>query len=98
MFLLLLLISIVSILSGIFSLSIRLTHRKMQFAISFVAGVMVGIAWFELIPESVELGSLQTSLSAVLRISSVHLHEPELHLAHPSLRAGAGDLGGLGVI
>ena len=62
----LIIITAVSILSGILSIAIRPTHRRMQLAISFVGGVMVGMAWLELIPESIELGTVQVAMMSVL--------------------------------
>jgi zinc and cadmium transporter len=49
------LLSIVASLSGGWvPLVVRLTHRRMQFAISFVSGVMLGIGMLHLLPHSFE--------------------------------------------
>lgn len=48
-------LSIVASLSGGWvPLVVRLTHRRMQFAISFVSGVMLGIGMLHLLPHSFE--------------------------------------------
>ncbi len=49
-------IVIASIVGGIVPLLFRPTHRRMQLAISFVGGVMVGVAILDLIPEALEAG------------------------------------------
>ena len=47
-----LLILVASILGGMIPNWVRLTHRRMEFAVSFVAGVMLGVALFHLIPHA----------------------------------------------
>ena len=49
-------IVIASIVGGIVPLLFRPTHKRMQLAISFVGGVMVGVAILDLIPEALEAG------------------------------------------
>jgi zinc and cadmium transporter len=44
------------LLGGYVPLLIRLTHRRMQLAMSFVGGVMAGIAVLGLLPEALEVG------------------------------------------
>ena len=50
------LIAIVSLVGGWLPLLVRPTHRRMQLAISFVGGVMAGVAVLDLLPESIEEG------------------------------------------
>lgn len=44
-----------SLVGGLFPLFVRLTHRRMQIAISFVSGVMLGIGLLHLVPHSFAL-------------------------------------------
>ena len=65
---------------------IRLTHRRMQFAMSFVGGLMLGIALLQLLPHAAaELGVRQASYAVLvglllmfflLRTFHFHQHEP----------------------
>ena len=50
------LIFIASLLGGAVPLLIKPTHRRMQFAMSFIGGVMAGVAILDLLPEALELG------------------------------------------
>ena len=54
-----LIIAVISIVSGLLAITVRPTHRKMQLIISFVGGVMAGIAVLELLPEAIHLGELE---------------------------------------
>ena len=56
LFLLCIAIAISSILGGIVPLLLRPTHKRMQLAISFVGGVMAGVAILDLLPEALEAG------------------------------------------
>jgi zinc and cadmium transporter len=47
------LILIASIIGGIIPVWFRLTHRGMQFAVSFVAGVMLGVAVLHMLPHAI---------------------------------------------
>ena len=49
-----LLISAASILGGMIPLWFRLTHRGMELAVSFVAGVMLGIGLLHMLPHALE--------------------------------------------
>ena len=66
MYLALSIIAAVSIVSGLFALAIRPTHRRMQFALSFVGGVMVGMALLEFIPEAAIHGDIDRTMLSVL--------------------------------
>lgn len=57
-----LIIAVISIVSGFLALSVRPTHRRMQLIISFVAGVMAGVAVLELLPEAIHLGDVEKSM------------------------------------
>src|SRR5581483_9445417 len=48
------LVLLASLAGGWLPLWLRLTHRKLQMAISFVAGLMLGIALLHFLPESAE--------------------------------------------
>ena len=50
----LLLIFAASILGGLLPLLVRLTHRRMQIALSFVSGIMVGVSMFDMLPGAME--------------------------------------------
>jgi len=54
-----LIIATISIVSGLLAFSVRPTHRKMQLIISFVGGVMAGVAVLEILPEAIHLGDLE---------------------------------------
>ena len=57
-----LLILIASLLGGLIPLLVKLTHRRMQLAISLVAGFMLGVAVLHLLPHALE--SISPSLAA----------------------------------
>lgn len=42
-----------SLLGGVLPMLVRFTHRRLQVALSFVAGVMLGVALFHLLPHAV---------------------------------------------
>src|SRR5688572_4689133 len=47
------LILVASIIGGIIPVWFQLTHRGMQFAVSFVAGVMLGVAVLHMLPHAI---------------------------------------------
>ena len=52
-----------SLLGGWIPLWVRLTHRGMELAISFVAGMMLGVGVFHLLPHAFfALGSIDRAL------------------------------------
>lgn len=52
-----LLIFVASLLGGVIPLVVRLTHKRMEIAVSFVAGLMLGVGALHLLPHAiVELG------------------------------------------
>ena len=64
-------IPVVSLIGGWIPLLVRLTHRRMQIAISFVSGVMLGVALLHLLPHALlegqqATGSLDHALPTVL--------------------------------
>ena len=80
-----LLILIVSLLGGILPLASVISHTRLQIYLSFSAGIMLGAAFFHMLPEAVEIGSPETirwailgllSLFFVERFFSFHQHEP----------------------
>lgn len=89
------LIVLASLAGGSLPEWIRLTHRRMQFAMSFVGGLMLGIALLQLLPHAAaELGDLRQAAHAMLlglllmffmlRMFHFHQHEP---LEQPHLPA-----------
>ncbi|MBM4073741.1 MAG: iron permease, partial [Planctomycetes bacterium] len=66
-----LLIPTVSLVGGWIPLLVRLTHRRMQVAISFVSGVMLGVALMHLLPHAIyegmgAAGSIEHVLPSIL--------------------------------
>ena len=51
----------VSLIGGWIPLLVRLTHRRMQIAISFVSGVMLGVALMHLLPHALLEGQQASS-------------------------------------
>lgn len=49
-------IFVASLFGGVVPLIVKPTHRRMQLAMSFIGGVMAGVALLDLIPEALELG------------------------------------------
>ena len=101
-----------SILGGIVPLLIPLTHRRMQLAISFVAGVMAGIAVLDLVPEALEAGDTHEvmgwllggflSLFLLERFLPSHCHDVaednhDSHCGHEHRLTGVGAFIGLTV-
>jgi zinc and cadmium transporter len=85
------LIVLASLAGGSLPEWVRLTHRRMQFAMSFVGGLMLGIALLQLLPHAAaQLGSFREAGQAtllglllmffLLRTFHFHEHEP---LARP---------------
>ncbi len=82
-----------SLVGGWIPMLVRLTHRRMQIAISFVSGIVLGIGLLHLLPHSfAELGSIDLTVAWVLvgflfmffleRFFHFHHHEaPEESLA-----------------
>ena len=101
-----------SILGGIVPLLISLSHRRMQCAISFVAGVMAGIAILDLLPEALESGDVHEvmgwllggflSLFLLERFLPSHCHDVaednhDSHCSHEHRLTGIGAFVGLTV-
>src|SRR5688572_9651001 len=59
------LILVASILGGMIPVWFQLTHRWMQFAVSFVAGVMLGIAVMHMLPHAIEEAAAASIASRV---------------------------------
>ena len=47
------LIAVASVFGGFLPTLIRLTHQRMQIALSFVSGVMLGVAFFHMLPHAI---------------------------------------------
>jgi zinc and cadmium transporter len=58
------LILVASIVGGMIPVWFQLTHRGMQFAVSFVAGVMLGIGVLHMLPHAIMDASLAAALAA----------------------------------
>src|SRR5580658_5008899 len=76
-----------SILGGYVPLLVRLTHTRMQIMMSFIAGLMLGVSFFHLLPHAiVEIGSVDDAILwmtggfvvmlLLLRAFHFHQHEP----------------------
>ena len=85
------LIAIFSALGGSIPAMIKLTHRKTQMILSFVSGVMLGVALLNLLPHSIHvLEDPSRALSACLvgllfmffLIRTFHSHQHDLHVEH----------------
>ncbi len=80
-------IAVASAMGGFISTLIKLTHRKIQLTISFVSGVMLGVALLHLLPHSIQkLGSSDMALAVCLvgllfmffLIRMFHFHQHDL--------------------
>jgi zinc and cadmium transporter len=58
------LILVASIIGGMIPVWFQLTHRWMQFAVSFVAGVMLGVGVLHMLPHAIMDASVAATLSA----------------------------------
>src|SRR6476620_8143141 len=58
------LILVASIIGGMIPVWFQLTHRWMQFAVSFVAGVMLGIGVLHMLPHAIMDASMATQLTS----------------------------------
>jgi zinc and cadmium transporter len=58
------LILVASIIGGMIPVWFQLTHRWMQFAVSFVAGVMLGIAVLHMLPHAIEDAAIANAMSS----------------------------------
>ena len=87
---------VASLSGGWVPLVVELTHRRMQIAISFVSGVVLGIGLLHLLPHSFFfLGSIDTTVMWVLagflfmffleRFFHFHHHEPPSELVEPAV-------------
>jgi zinc and cadmium transporter len=68
------LILVASIIGGMIPVWFQLTHRWMQFAVSFVAGVMLGIAVLHMLPHAI----MDASVAATLSSDSSNASDPVL--------------------
>lgn len=79
-------IVVASLLGGALPGLVRLTHRRMQFVMSFVGGLMLGVALLHLLPHSLaEQGSMDRlagwtlggllTMFLLIRVFHVHAHE-----------------------
>ena len=46
-------VAVASLAGGLLPLLVRWTHRRLQMALSFVSGVMLGVAMFHMLPHAV---------------------------------------------
>src|SRR5579872_6082389 len=85
-------IVIVSVLGGILPLAVMLNHTRLQVYLSFSAGAMLGAAFFHMLPEAVQMGSVGTlrwaaigllSLFFLERFFAFHHHEAPADPAEP---------------
>ena len=80
-------IALASAMGGFVSTLVKLTHRKIQLTLSFVSGVMLGVALLHLLPHSIQkLGSPDLALAICLfgllfmffLIRMFHFHQHDL--------------------
>ena len=87
-------IVLASLAGGWLPLVVRLTHTRLQIAMSLCGGLMLGVSLFHLLPQSVGIyGSLDRSVLWMLagllamffliRAFHFHQHEPVGHRAQP---------------
>jgi zinc and cadmium transporter len=80
------LVALASLAGGLLPSLVKLTHRRMQFTMSFVGGLMLGVALLHLLPHSVaEQGSIDRAAAwtlgglltmfLLIRVFHVHAHE-----------------------
>jgi zinc and cadmium transporter len=60
------LILLASLTGGVLPLLVRMTHATMQFAVSFVAGVMLGVGFLHMLPHAVNLLDPKFAMAWVL--------------------------------
>lgn len=82
---------VASLLGGVLPLAAVLTHTRLQVYLSFAAGVMLGAAFFHMLPDAVEAGSASTlrwsafgllALFFLERFFAYHHHEAPDDLHH----------------
>lgn len=69
-----LLILAASVVGGMIPIWFRLTHRRMEIAVSFVAGVMLGIGLLHMLPhafEQVQMAAVNSELSSELALKTM---------------------------
>ena len=85
-------IVVVSLLGGLLPLATVLTHTRLQLYLSFAAGAMLGAAFFHLMPEAIQqgsLGALNWSAAGLLalffleRFFAFHHHEAPADPSEP---------------
>src|SRR5262245_27167358 len=80
------LVALASLAGGLLPSLVKLTHRRMQLIMSFVGGLMLGVALLHLLPHSVgEQGSIDRAagwtlgglltMFLLIRVFHVHAHE-----------------------
>lgn len=99
---------IFTLLGGLFALKFK---DKLHLILGFSAGAVIGVAFFDLIPEAIELGSSAYEISTILAITSVgfiiymildrfiilHSHHEETHDEHHTHNRGKLGAGSLSI-
>ncbi len=91
-------IACASLVGGLLPDRVRMTHTRTQLVMSLVSGLMLGVAFFHLLPHSIALGGEQSSVDRavdwlmlglivmlmMLRLFNFHQHDfsPEEHVHH----------------
>ena len=84
-------IALFSVFGGSLPSLFRLTHRRTQLILSYVSGVTLGVALFNLLPHSIDLLSSPlvatgTCLTGLLfmffMVRAFHFHQHDLHVEH----------------
>jgi len=92
-----------TILGGLFALKFK---DKLHLVLGFSAGALIGVAFFDLLPESIELAGSQFDVNIVAsviasgfiiylifdRVLNIHCHEDNCHNANHRGSLGAGSL------
>jgi len=84
------LVVLASLLGGALPSRLQLTHTRLQTMVSFVAGLMLGVALLHLIPHAAHLTSLDATvrwavgglLLMFFLIRAFHFHEHEMGMGH----------------
>jgi ZIP family zinc transporter len=94
---------IFTLLGGLFALKFK---DKLHLILGFSAGAVIGVAFFDLIPEALKLGSAYFNISTITSLIAVgfigymildrfiilHSHDDEEHTHHNTSKLGAGSL------
>lgn len=55
-------VALASFIGGTFPMLFKVAHRRMQFMLSFISGIMLSVSLFDLLPQAIELTTIQHSM------------------------------------